>query len=398
LHERKIDRVLLSGVSVGLLSYGLKFVIFKENRLVRGEGLFLWQALSPLQVLFFSLPWILAALFLLLPKKSEYWHILYGMLGNTIIVLLFIFIGAAARTLVTQEYPFARTSVGAGSWMFILAAYIIITSAVKKIERLTAWKIAVALSSVVMLAILVSGGALDEISVLKEFFSRKDRFLNEMYRHLLLAGMSVCFAIAIGIPFGMIAFKKKLFGRPIFVFVNAVQTIPSLALFGMMIAPLAILSQRYPFLREIGIKGVGGAPAIIALTLYALLPITRNTYTSLKVIDPAVVESALGMGMSRFELLLRIEIPLSIPIVLSGVRVSMVQAIGNTTVAALIGAGGFGVFVFQGLGQAVPDLILLGALPVIALAIVVDKTFEVIIMWLTPQGIRDRTLVRFSQD
>ena len=297
-----------------------------------------------------------------------------------------------------MRHPFARTSVGAGSWMFILASYIIITSASKKIEGRKAWKIAVALSSVFLLALLASGGALDEISVLKEFFSRKDRFLNEMYRHLLLAGMSVCFAIGIGIPFGMIAFKKKLLGRPIFVFVNTVQTIPSLALFGLMIAPLAILSQRYPFLREIGIKGVGGAPAIIALTLYALLPITRNTYTSLKVIEPAVVESALGMGMSRFELLLRIEIPLSIPIVLSGVRVSLVQAIGNTTVAALIGAGGFGVFIFQGLGQAVPDLILLGALPVIALAIVVDKIFEVVIMWLTPQGIRDRTEVRFSQE
>lgn len=155
-----------------------------------------------------------------------------------------------------------------------------------------------------------------------------------------------------------------------------------------MIAPLAILSQRYPLLRELGIKGVGGAPAIIALTLYALLPITRNTYTSLAILDPSVIESARGMGMSRVQVLFNIEIPLSIPVVLGGVRISLVQAIGNTTVAALIGAGGFGVFVFQGLGQAVPDLILLGALPVIALAIAVDKIFELLVRVVTPRGVQ----------
>jgi len=105
------------------------------------------------------------------------------------------------------------------------------------------------------------------------------------------------------------------------------------------------------------------------------------------VLDPSVVDAAKGMGMSRVQLLMLVEVPLSLPIILSGVRVSMVQAIGNTTVAALIGAGGFGTFVFQGLGQAVPDLILLGALPIIMLAVFVDKLMQLIIRAVTPRGV-----------
>ncbi|KKK86045.1 hypothetical protein LCGC14_2767180, partial [marine sediment metagenome] len=235
--------------------------------------------------------------------------------------------------------------------------------------------------------LMILSGYLDEISILKEYSIRKDRFLGEFSQHLLLSGTSVFIAVIIGMPLGIFAFRRKLFEKPVFFVVNSIQTIPSLALFGILIAPLALLSHKYPLLRELGIKGVGTTPALIALALYALLPITRNTYTSLKVLDPSVIESARGVGMTRLQLLLNIEIPLSVPIILGGIRISMVQAVGNTTVAALIGAGGFGVFIFQGLGQAVPDLILLGTLPVILLAIFIDKIMQMIISIFTSKGI-----------
>ena len=390
LQEKKIDRVLFSGAAVGLVSFGLKFVIFKENRLVRGDGLFLWQLLSTPELIIFAAPWIFTLVLVGFVRRDRGWYVPCGIMGNIALVFVFLFIGRSGIALRTPAHPFSRTSIGAGGWIFILASYIIISSSVKRIEGRRLLRIFISLCGIVALAILGISGVLDEISVFREYFTRSDRFVDELYRHLVLAGSAVLFAVFIGIPLGMLAYRRKVLDRPVFVFVNSVQTIPSLALFGLMIAPLAILSQRYPLLRQLGIKGVGGAPAIIALTLYALLPITRNTYTSLKVIDPSVVESARGMGMSRLELLVGIELPLSVPIVLGGVRISLVQAIGNTTVAALIGAGGFGVFVFQGLGQAVPDLILLGALPVIALAVVVDKLFELLIGVLTPRGIRSR--------
>jgi osmoprotectant transport system permease protein len=390
LQPKKIDRVLLSGVFIGLLSFSMKFVVFKENRLVSGEGLFLWQVLTPFEIFLFSIPWISFIILISLTERIKIRWELSGVTGNLAVMLVFLFLGLSGQRLISQDYPFARISIGAGAWLFLLASYIIIASSVKNLRSRRLYGVTVAISGFIILVIFSLSGLLDDISIFKEYAARKGRFISELARHLVLSGMAVVFAVITGIPLGLLAFRKKLFSKPLFVFVNSVQTIPSLALFGIMIAPLAILSQRYPFLREIGIKGVGAAPAIIALTLYALLPITRNTYTSLKILDPSVIESASGMGMSRAQLLFNIEIPLSLPVVLAGVRISLVQAIGNTAVAALIGAGGFGVFIFQGLGQAVPDLILLGTLPVIALAVSADKLFELIIRVATPRGMHIR--------
>jgi osmoprotectant transport system permease protein len=191
------------------------------------------------------------------------------------------------------------------------------------------------------------------------------------------------------VPLGLLAWRRKALEKPVFVGVNGIQTIPSLALFGLMIAPLAFISQAFPVLRQLGIRGIGNAPALIALTLYALLPITRNAYTSMAVIPRAVVDAGRGMGMSGRDLLGMVELPLAVPIILSGIRTSAVQAIGNTAVAALIGAGGLGAFVFQGLGQAAPDLIVMGVIPIVALAIVVDRLLGLLIGVATPRGIRN---------
>ncbi len=155
----------------------------------------------------------------------------------------------------------------------------------------------------------------------------------------------------------------------------------------MLIAPLSALSFAFPALREFGIRGVGVTPAIIALVIYSLLPIVRNTYVSLRHLDPAVIDAGLGMGMSRPQILRRLEVPLAAPLVLEGVRIASVQLVGLATVAALIGAGGLGWFVFQGLGQAAPDLILLGAIPIILLALVVDAVMRTVVRIVTPKGL-----------
>jgi osmoprotectant transport system permease protein len=320
--------------------------------------------------------------------KETVHPLLNGILGNIAVIMVFLFVGSSAARLVTPELPYARTSMAFGSWVMIFAGYTLILSS---IQRLAGRRVpAVLLSSVgfISVVIIFASGNLNELSIVKEYLIRKDRFFDELLRHLSMSGTAVLCAMLLGIPLGVLAYRKRVLEKPVFFIVNTVQTIPSLALFGIMIAPLSLLSQRFPLLRELGIKGIGSAPALIALTLYALLPIVRNTYTSLVVLDPSVVESALGMGMGRMQLLLLVEVPLSLPIILSGIRISMVQAVGNTTVAALIGAGGFGVFVFQGLGQAVPDLILLGALPVILLAVMVDKIMQLIVGMATPRGLR----------
>ncbi len=336
-------------------------------------------------------PWIAALILFLLIYAGRYsgknLPLLDGILGNIAVVVVFFSIGRVTHRMLSPEFPFGRTTMAFGSWIMVFGAYTLILSSVQRLQSHKTAVILLSLTGFVAVIFLFASGFLNELSIVKEYTVRKDRFMGEFLNHILLSGNAVVASIVIGTPLGIIAFRNRVFEKPIFFIVNTVQTIPSLALFGIMIAPLALLTQRFPLLRELGIKGIGSTPALIALTLYALLPITRNTYTSLKVLDPSVIESALGMGMSKLQLLFLVEIPLSLPIIISGIRISMVQAIGNATVAALIGAGGFGVFVFQGLGQAAPDLILLGALPVIMLAVLVDKGMQLIIGAVTPRGL-----------
>ncbi len=175
--------------------------------------------------------------------------------------------------------------------------------------------------------------------------------------------------------------RGSLFGT-----LNFFQTIPSIALFALLVSPLSALGDSFPWLRELGVKGIGAAPAIIALIMYSLLPVVRNTYAGFAGVAPATLESARGMGMTRRQVLWRVEIPLALPVILSGLRIVTVQAIGLTVVAALIGAGGLGAFVFQGLGQYAIDLVLLGAVPTIALAVVADFLLQILVAISRPAG------------
>jgi osmoprotectant transport system permease protein len=235
---------------------------------------------------------------------------------------------------------------------------------------------------------MLLSGFLSEISVVKEYYGRSDRFLLALNQHLFISFLAAGLGTLIGIPLGILSYRRKFLEKPIFAITNFLQTVPAIALFGLLILPLALLSERFSLLKSLGISGTGYAPALIALTLYSLLPIVRNTYTSLDIISKDIIEAGKGMGMSKKQLLTKIELPLAIPIVLAGIRLATVQAIGNTTLAALIGAGGFGKFIFQGVGQGAMDLIILGTLPVLFLAIVTDICFKGLISLLTSKGLK----------
>ena len=234
--------------------------------------------------------------------------------------------------------------------------------------------------------IIFASGHLNQLSLMQEFLNREETFLNELLRHLKLAFAAVGFSAAIGVPFAILLFRKHTLQKPGFTILNLFQTIPSIALFGILMTPLAFLAAKFSWLQTLGIQGIGWAPAIIALTIYALLPIVRNTFTGLTTVDENTVEAAVGMGMTASQVLWRIQFPLSFSVILSGVRIAVVQSIGLTAVAALIGAGGFGVFIFQGLGQAAEDLVLLGAIPTILLAIVTDFILQGLITYSKARG------------
>jgi len=163
---------------------------------------------------------------------------------------------------------------------------------------------------------------------------------------------------------------------------NFIQTIPAIALFGILMVPLAALAAASPTAAALGIQGIGAAPAVVALFLYSLLPIVANMVTGLGRVSPSAVLAARGMGMTAGQILARVELPLALPVILTGIRIVLVQNIGLVAIAALIGAGGLGAFIFQGIGQAAIDLVLLGTLPIIAIsfgvAVLLDAFIETI--------------------
>jgi osmoprotectant transport system permease protein len=191
-------------------------------------------------------------------------------------------------------------------------------------------------------------------------------------RHIVLVAAAIGPAVLIGFPLGVAAVRRPGWQGSVFAVLNLLQTIPSIALFGLLIVPLSALATAVPSLARLGIGGIGMAPALIALVLYALLPVVRSTVAGIGGVDSAVVDAARGMGMTRRQRFWRVELPLAAPVLLAGLRIVTVQAIGLAVVAALIGAGGLGSFVFEGLGQYAADLVLLGALPAIGLALAAD--------------------------
>lgn len=176
---------------------------------------------------------------------------------------------------------------------------------------------------------------------------------------MFLVFVSISIAVAIGVPVGILMTRRPRMGKPILAFANIVQTIPSLALFGFLI-PI-------PY-----IGGIGTRTAVIALLLYSLLPIIRNTFTGISGVEPAVREAARGMGMTNGQILWQVEIPLSLGVIFAGVRVATVIAVGVATIAAAIGAGGLGMFIFRGTSMLDYRLILAGAIPAAFIALAAD--------------------------
>jgi osmoprotectant transport system permease protein len=199
--------------------------------------------------------------------------------------------------------------------------------------------------------------------------------------HLILVAIAMVVAIAIGIPLGIAITRYPKLAPPILTVANALQTIPSLAIFGFLIS--------VPFL-----GGIGKNPAIVALTLYALLPLIRNTYIGIINVDPAVREAGKGMGMTDWQLLTQVEIPLASGVILAGIRVATVTAVGVATIAAAIGGGGLGVFIFRGLATVNDRLILMGAIPAAAIALGADLGLGWVEKRITQQPVRRGKLDR----
>jgi osmoprotectant transport system permease protein len=199
------------------------------------------------------------------------------------------------------------------------------------------------------------------MNVLQFFSQNRTEVLEATRQHLWMVGVSTLIAVLIGIPLGVMITRWPALNKPVLGIANIIQTVPSLALFGFLL-PVPWIGARAERL------------AILALTLYALLPLIRNTYAGIKGVDRSVVEAGRGMGMTDRQLLFQVELPLALGVIIAGVRVATVISVGLATIAAAIGAGGLGQYIFRGISMVNNQVILAGAIPAAALALFCDMS------------------------
>lgn len=361
-----------------LLLYALfvsPFMTFRANRIVQGEARAIFDALPSVSATLLAAIILVAAFiaFLRIPARLKLAAALVSLAA------LAVFVGQAASFLTPEGNGFARISPASGFWLMFAGLALLATDCIARLQPKPAVRILLLLMAIAALAAVLTSGLWNDLSIIREYTARADIFWTEAVRHVELAIGSLIAATVAGIPLGILSYKVERLRAGVLNSLNIVQTIPSIALFGLLIAPLGWIAATMPGAARIGIAGIGMAPAFVALFLYSLLPVVSNTVVGLSGVSQAVREAARGLGMTPVQRLLRVEFPLAMPVILTGIRIVLVQNIGLATIAALIGGGGFGVFVFQGIGQTAMDLVLLGTVPTVLLGFAAAITLDALI-------------------
>lgn len=382
---RPANAVALTGVVVGLVGAMSPFVQLRPNRLVPG-------AAEPLATGGVAAWFVGAAVLLALASAVAPWPRVRraaALMASPLLLASTAWaLGGASASLLEGQPTVARVSIAAGAWVLIAAGGVLALAASHLNPPSTGPRRVLSLAGVLAALAAIPWGGADSLSLAREFTTRASGFWPLVTGHVSLSALSLGAAIVIGVPLGGWATRNRAVKGVILGTTGAIQTVPSLALLGLLVVPLAALGSAVPALQDLGIRGIGAAPGFIALSLYALLPVIRGTYVGLSEVSPAALDAGRGMGMGRQQLLLRVKVPLAVPLIVEGVRTAAVLVVGVATLTAFAGARTLGVLVFEGLGQFAPDLILLGVLPIVALAIAADVVFGWLARMLTPKGVR----------
>jgi osmoprotectant transport system permease protein len=436
---KQANPITVLGGIIGALAMFTPWVTLKANRLLSGETKGLFDVVTPFGYLALG-AWLVVILSAFLPVKLRPWF--SGMAVALALLFACLYLGSASSLLVAQAGEYARVSPGSGTWLGILAFYISLFGLSRES------RFAILLSLAVLVGVVLAG-TFNSLGPWLEYTQAKDIFTQQFLRHMLLSLLSVSLAALLGFPLALWAAHSKGVANIILPVVSFLQTVPSVALFGLLLPPLAWLGRSVPLLYAVltaaaflfgglmvqrvtrwqvaqafsllgaflagllisififqsfigegkplnwqslladaGVRGIGAAPALLALSLYALLPIVVNTVVGLRSVPEAVKDAAKGMGMNDRQILWRAEVPLALPFVFEGLRSSLVLSFGLATIAALISAGGLGFFILRGVEGSVGDLILLGAVPVVVVALLLDLGLRAVSWILIPKGLR----------
>ncbi len=377
LPQRFNPVLALLGALLVLALVALPFVRVAPNRLVSGQAVGFLSLLAGPTWLLAGLPCVLLLAGFIRQRRAA-----LALVLAMSVVLVFSLLGLAAshaRAVSQAEVSLARVSFGAAFWVAVVLTALIASDALQRLHATPFQKAATGFGMVLMLYAMLASGWCDDLSIMKEYANRADGFAAVVARHMQIVGLAIAFTLTIGLPLGWAAHANSKVSSAAFPVLNVVQTIPSIALFGLLMAPLAWLAASWPVVGAAGISGVGLAPAVIALTLYGLLPVVRGTLTGLQQVSHAQIDAARALGLKPLAVLRHIAAPLALSVVLGGVRTAAVAAVGLAAVTALIGAGGLGSIMFEGLFSNAQDVVLLGVLPIVALGVLVDGVFRVLI-------------------
>ncbi len=372
------NRVLLVLAAIGLFAaWRLDFLTLAPNRLVSGAPVALGSAVHGMRGLALLPGAALAGLAFARPSRLGHWGAV--LCASLFLASLVWLAGSEAAILSATRPAAARVGLGGGFWTLFAAAAFALADALRRLSPSPAIRTAIGIAALLPVVALIGAGQAEHLGLTREYTAERAAFAAAVLRHVELVIGALVPTLAIGVPLGLLAARRAAWRAPLFSVLNVIQTIPSIAMFGLLMAPLGALAHVAPGLSRIGISGIGMAPAIVALMLYGLLPIARNTQAGLASVAPAVLETARGMGMTARQILLRVELPLALPIFLAGVRITLVQLIGLAVLAALVGAGGLGAIMFQGLFADALDQVLLGVIPVVLLAMLADVAMTLLI-------------------
>jgi len=447
---QRINSIAMLGALTGLCSLALPYFSLRPNRVMPvGDPVTLWNL--------HALGWLsLAAWGGLLVAACLHegrWR-MWAVAGLTALTggLYALALGSGSLGVVGNN-EYARLGLASGAWLGLAAVYATLFSVYHDSPRLLLLPLA-AIAAVLLFT------PFSHIGVLREYQVASDTFRAEFVRHVMLTLAALPLALLIGFPLGVLAVRESAFEGPVLGVAGFLQTIPSVALFGMLLpvlsaygrgvtvsqlaavaAGLTLLAGLWWFARRrralrrladgvlavalllgvvvllpalavasfqvmtqgtawlaqvtwdarlgsLGLRGLGVAPALVALTAYGVLPLIVNTHVGLKGVPAGTVEAARGMGMSSTQVFWRVEVPLAAPFLFEGVRAALLLLIGLATVAVLVNAGGLGYFLMRGVEQSVLDLVLLGSVPVVLLALTVDGATRVLAWCVLPKGLR----------
>ena len=372
--------VLALYVAVALVaSMGLPFVRVAPNRLLSGDPIFLGDVLqrqgSPLVVALVLAVFTLLVLAIGQPQR-RFTQALVSVAMAASLAGLWLLAIHVSSNVSPVDHPLQRTAMGAGFWTLAALAWLTALDAVARLNLATLPRLIVHIAGCLPLLLSLSEG--QNLSLAKEYANHSDVVGPAVVRHLQIVMLAVVPAVVIGVPLAWRMSRSAMLRQGLFPLLNLIQTIPAIALFGLLMAPLAWLAVQLPMLGSAGIRGVGMAPAVLALFLYSLLPIVRAALAGLEQVPAETILAARAMGMSPWQIFWQIELPLELPVLLIGVRTALVQTIGLAAVCALIGAGGLGQIMFDGLFSAANELVILGVMPIVLLAMLADSFFQIL--------------------